>query len=124
RVTEVLTAEQRTRAITQPPATTRAAIRGEFLSVARAFGVDYSVDWVHHKLVDRPLEAVMLKDPLAVQDERIDTLVNRLGDRSALLTELSAEQRLQQSQRTSVPLALTERYAAESPLAPPEPPMI
>ncbi len=124
RVTEVLTAEQRTRAITEPPATTRAAIRGEFLSVARAFGADYSVDWVHHKLVERPLEAVMLKDPLAVQDERIDTLVNRLGDRSALLTELSAEQRLQQSQRTSVPLALTERYAVESPLAPAEPPMI
>ncbi len=124
RATRVLTAEQRERAITQPPASTRAAIRGDFLSLARAFSADYSVDWVHHKLVDRPLEAVMLKDPLAVQDDRIDALVNRLGDRGAMLTELTAEQRVQQSRQTGMPLALTERYAANAPLAPPEPPMI
>ncbi|GAA1169785.1 Pup--protein ligase [Nesterenkonia xinjiangensis] len=105
------------RAITDPPATTRAAVRGRFLSAARAHGAGHTVDWVHHKLVDRPLEAVMVKDPFAAEDPRVDTLLGRLRGE---LRELDDAEREAQPG----PLALSERYVATSPVPPPEPPLI
>lgn len=105
------------RAITDPPATTRAVVRGRFLSAARAHGVGHTVDWVHHKLVDRPLEAVMVKDPFVTEDPRIETLLARLGGE---LLELNPAEREAQS----VPLALSERYVRTHPAAPPEPPLV
>ncbi|WP_120005210.1 Pup--protein ligase [Nesterenkonia muleiensis] len=117
--TDVLSEERITRAMTSPPPT-RAAVRGEFLSTARAYGAECTVDWVHHKLIDRPLEAVMVKDPFAAQDERVEALLDRLGDRGAQLRELSGDERSQRG----VTVALTEKYAFTGEAAPPEPPLI
>lgn len=119
RASEILTSDQVEQAMITPPQT-RAAVRGEFLSTARAYGAECTVDWVHHKLVDRPLEAVMVKDPFAAFDQRVDTLLDKLGDRQGQLKELSLEER--RSRNTT--LALTERYVLTAPAEHPDPPMI
>lgn len=119
RATDILPPKAATHAMITPPAT-RAAVRGEFLSTARAFGAEATVDWVHHKLTDRPLDAIMLKDPFAQSDPRIEALLDKLGDRSTQLRERSLDER----QRSGVTLALTDRYELLTEPAQPEPPLI
>ncbi|MGO1522304.1 MAG: Pup--protein ligase [Nesterenkonia sp.] len=119
RATDVLPAGAVTEAMITPPAT-RAAMRGEVISTARAYGAESTVDWVHHKLTDRPLDAVMLKDPFAVVDSRIDALLDKLGDRSSQLRERTLEER----RRSGASLALTDRYALLGETERPEPPLI
>ncbi|GAA1106688.1 MULTISPECIES: Pup--protein ligase [Nesterenkonia] len=120
RVSTQLAPERIQRAIVDPPATTRAALRGRFLSTARALGAEHTVDWVHHKLVDRPLEALMLKDPLSAEDPRMDALLDRLGDRVASLSEQTLSERRAQE----LPLALSERYKLGRAPELAEPPLI
>ncbi|MDO5492112.1 MAG: Pup--protein ligase [Nesterenkonia sp.] len=104
-------------AVLNPPTGTRAAVRGRFLSTARAFGAGHAVDWVHHKLVDRPLEAIMLKDPFETESFRAEALLDTLGDREAVLRELTVAERLDQP----VPPALSERYEVTAGSVPPPP---
>ncbi len=118
RAQEILTEQQVQDALTVPPPT-RAAVRGEFLSTARVFGAETTVDWVHHKLIERPLEAVMVKDPFADRDERIEALLDKLGDRTAL-RELDYQER----SRRGVSPALTDKYVTADPDQLPEPPVI
>ena len=120
RAASLLSAEQVRRAITDPPASTRAAVRGRFLSAARAHGAGHTVDWVHHKLVDRPLEAVMVKDPFTAQDPRVEQLLARLEIDGRGLRELDdAEREVQPG-----PLALSERYRIDGGAPHPDPPVI
>ena len=116
RAAALLDEERIRQAVTDPPATTRAAIRGHFLSTARAYGAEHSVDWVHHKLVDRPLEALMVKDPFAVEE----ALLDRLGDRPSQLRERTPEEREAQDG----PLALSERYTLTAERPHGDPPVI
>ena len=74
----VLTDEQVQAAIDAPPSTTRAALRGRFITAARAAGQEYSVDWTTLKLNDRPMLAVSTKDPFATTSERLDDLLAAL----------------------------------------------
>ncbi|MFA9445265.1 Pup--protein ligase [Egicoccus sp. AB-alg6-2] len=62
-------------AITHPPATTRAALRGRFITHAKAKRRDYTVDWVHLKLNDQAQRTVLCKDPFRYEDERVDKLI-------------------------------------------------
>ena len=63
-------------AVAKPPATTRAAIRGEFLSAVRERGLAHNVDWVHLK-VNRPEpRTVELQDPFATTDDAAADLIN------------------------------------------------
>lgn len=119
RATEILTEDQVTHAMTTPPPT-RAAVRGEFLSTARAYGAESTVDWVHHKLTDRPLEAIMVKDPFAQRDERVDALLSRLGDHRTELRQRTLSER----REDAVTLALTDKYAPISGTEAAEPPLI
>jgi proteasome accessory factor A len=66
------------RAIHEPPATTRAALRGRFIRAAKAKQRDYSVDWVHLKVNDQAQRTVLCKDPLVSEDERVDRLIEAL----------------------------------------------
>ncbi|MCB2413926.1 Pup--protein ligase [Demequina sp. TTPB684] len=66
-------------ATTQPPATTRAALRGRFVREALAAGSDYTVDWVHLKLSGPEPRTVLLKDPFRNLDERVDVLLASLN---------------------------------------------
>lgn len=63
-------------AVANPPATTRAAIRGEFLHAVRERGLAHNVDWVHLK-VNRPEpRTVELQDPFATTDDAAADLIS------------------------------------------------
>jgi len=62
-------------AMTQPPATTRARLRGEFIRRAKERRRDFTVDWVHLKLNDQAQRTVLLKDPFRSHDERVEKLI-------------------------------------------------
>ncbi|MGH9102448.1 MAG: Pup--protein ligase [Acidimicrobiales bacterium] len=65
-------------AIDEPPATTRARLRGEFIRRAKEHRRDFTVDWVHLKLNDQAQRTVMLKDPFRSHDERVEKLIEAL----------------------------------------------
>ena len=65
-------------AIDQPPATTRARLRGEFIRRAKERKRDYTVDWVHLKLNDQAQRTVLCKDPFKAHDERVEKLIASL----------------------------------------------
>jgi proteasome accessory factor A len=75
----VVSEDEVTGAIVDPPRTTRAALRGRFIEAARAAGVDYAVDWVHLKVGEPRPGSVSLWDPFAAEDERVDALIAGLG---------------------------------------------
>ncbi|WOO98311.1 Pup--protein ligase [Micrococcus terreus] len=79
----VLTDDQVQEAIDAPPSTTRACLRGRFITEARAAGQEYSVDWTTLKLNDRPMMSVSTKDPFATTSERLDELLATLPQPSA-----------------------------------------
>jgi len=63
------------RAMREPPQTTRAKLRGEFIRQAKAKRRDYTVDWVHLKLNDQAQRTVLCKDPFKSVDERVEQLI-------------------------------------------------
>jgi proteasome accessory factor A len=67
-----------TKAMTDPPATTRARLRGEFIRAAKLKRRDFTVDWVHLKLNDQAQRTVLCKDPFRAYDERVDRLIATL----------------------------------------------
>lgn len=67
------------RARSVAPETTRAALRGRFITAARQAGRDFTVDWVHLKLSDGSVPTVALTDPFAEVDPRVDDLIAALG---------------------------------------------
>ncbi|MDR0431806.1 MAG: Pup--protein ligase [Bifidobacteriaceae bacterium] len=66
--------------IVHAPGSTRAALRGRFVTAALAAKADYSVDWTHLKLTSPQVETVTLLDPFAAVDERVDRLIEALDD--------------------------------------------
>ena len=62
-------------AVKKPPQTTRARLRGEFISAAKARNRDFTVDWVHLKLNDQAQRTVLCKDPFKSTDERVARLI-------------------------------------------------
>jgi proteasome accessory factor A len=75
RIDRLLTDEEIEDAKEEPPATTRAALRGRFIRHAKARRRDYTVDWVHLKLNDQAQRTVLCKDPFKYDDERVDKLI-------------------------------------------------
>jgi proteasome accessory factor A len=65
-------------AVDQPPQTTRARLRGEFIRKAKERKRDYTVDWVHLKLNDQAQRTVLCKDPFRSRDERVERLIASL----------------------------------------------
>jgi len=72
RVTEDETIDE---AVENPPQTTRAKLRGDFITAAQAAGRDFTVDWVHLKLNDQAQRTVLCKDPFRSVDERVERLI-------------------------------------------------
>jgi len=58
-----------------PPQTTRAKLRGAFITAAQRTHSDYTVDWVHLKLNDQSQRTVLCRDPFVAEDERVDRLI-------------------------------------------------
>lgn len=71
----LVTADEIDAATTQPPQTTRAKLRGDFVRAASARRRDYTVDWVHLKLNDYSGRTVLCKDPFRSHDERVERLI-------------------------------------------------
>ena len=77
-VDRVCTDEAIETAIDEPPQTTRARLRGEFIKKAKERRRDFTVDWVHLKLNDQAQRTVLCKDPFKARDERVEKLIASL----------------------------------------------
>jgi proteasome accessory factor A len=66
------------RAMREPPQTTRAKLRGDFIRHAKQKRRDYTVDWVHLKLNDQAQRTVLCKDPFRAQDDRVEQLIEHM----------------------------------------------
>jgi proteasome accessory factor A len=75
KVDRVLNDERIGLAMREPPQTTRAKLRGDFIRKAKATRRDYTVDWVHLKLNDQAQRTVLCKDPFRSVDERVEQLM-------------------------------------------------
>lgn len=62
----------------EPPQTTRAKLRGAFITAAKAAKCDYTVDWVHLKVNDTTQRTVLCKDPFRNEDPRVTKLIESL----------------------------------------------
>ena len=78
RMERVVTEDAITRGMSEPPVTTRARLRGQFIKAAKARKRDFTVDWVHLKLNDQAQRTVLCKDPFKAVDERVDKLIASL----------------------------------------------
>jgi proteasome accessory factor A len=74
----VTTDRQIQEAVTTPPQTTRARLRGAFIKKAKERKRDYTVDWVHLKLNDQAQRTVLCKDPFKARDDRVERLISSL----------------------------------------------
>jgi proteasome accessory factor A len=74
----MVTDEAIAQAMLEPPATTRARLRGAFIRAAKEKRRDFTVDWVHLKLNDQAQRTVLCKDPFKAYDERVDRLIESL----------------------------------------------
>jgi len=77
-VDRICTDEEIDLAMDQPPQTTRARLRGEFIRRAKERRRDFTVDWVHLKLNDQAQRTVLCKDPFKSRDERVEKLIASL----------------------------------------------
>lgn len=74
----ISTDEEVFQAKTVPPQTTRAKLRGDFITAAQNKNKDISVDWVHLKMNDQTQRTVLCKDPFAYTDERVQRLIDAM----------------------------------------------
>jgi len=75
RTDRVASEKEISRAMRQPPQTTRAKLRGDFIRQAKQKRRDYTVDWVHLKLNDQAQRTVLCKDPFRSVDDRVEQLI-------------------------------------------------
>ncbi len=83
RVERLCTDTEIEEAMETPPQTTRAKLRGDFISAAKAHRRDFTVDWVHLKLNDQAQRTVLCKDPFSSTDARVDRLIEGMDAGSA-----------------------------------------
>lgn len=74
-------------ALEEPPATTRAALRGRAVGYAEEWRRDLTVDWVNLRLDDGSTPMVSLKDPFQNVDERVDELIAAMESTRSILPE-------------------------------------
>jgi len=77
-VERIVTDAEISHAVENPPESTRARLRGEFIKRAKERKRDYTVDWVHLKLNDQAQRTVLCKDPFKSHDERVEKLIASL----------------------------------------------
>ena len=75
KMVRVVDEERVQEATREPPQTTRARLRGEFIRKAKDRRRDFTVDWVHLKLNDQAQRTVLCKDPFKAHDERVERLI-------------------------------------------------
>ncbi len=63
-------------AMVDPPQSTRAKIRGDFIRFAREKNRSYTVDWTYLKLNGYWEETILCMDPFSATDKRVDELIS------------------------------------------------
>lgn len=76
----VLSEEQIREAMDQAPPTTRAALRGRFLTAAREHGRATTVDWMRLKINGEFGSEVALPNPFAATDPQVDEMIASIAD--------------------------------------------
>ena len=89
----VVGAREIERACSEPPADTRAAVRGRFVAEADRLGLMASVSWTHVRLDSPPRPQIDLIDASASADTRVDALIDEI--RAMPRPTMSALRRLQ-----------------------------
>ncbi len=77
-IATVVTSKAITTAMTEPPQSTRARLRGRFVAEGIAARRDFTADWTHLKVVGDAARSVMLKDPFRNEDDRVDVLIEHM----------------------------------------------
>ena len=77
-----VTEEQIAQSIAEGPRT-RARVRGGFIRAAREAGQDFTVDWVHLRINQRPDLSHVCQDPFAASDPAVEETVRTLVGRRA-----------------------------------------
>ena len=67
------------RAMSLPPQSTRAKVRGDFIRFARAKNRSYTVDWTYLKLNGYWEETILCMDPFSAQNRRVEELVAQVS---------------------------------------------
>jgi proteasome accessory factor A len=67
------------RAMSVPPQTTRAKVRGDFIRFARAKNRSYTVDWTYLKLNGYWEETILCMDPFSAVNRRVEELVAQVS---------------------------------------------
>ena len=67
------------RAMTTPPQTTRAKVRGVFIRFARAKNRSYTVDWTYLKLNGYWEETILCMDPFSSSNRRVEELLSQVS---------------------------------------------
>jgi proteasome accessory factor A len=71
-------------AMTNPPQTTRAKVRGDFIRFARAKNRSYTVDWTYLKLNGYWEETILCMDPFSSSNRRVEELLSQVSGQRAL----------------------------------------
>ncbi len=71
------------RAMTNPPQTTRAKVRGDFIRFARAKNRSYTVDWTYLKLNGYWEETILCMDPFSASNRRVEELLSQVSGQRA-----------------------------------------
>lgn len=66
-------------AMSIPPQTTRAKVRGDFIRFARAKNRSYTVDWTYLKLNGYWEETILCMDPFSAVNRRVEELVSQVA---------------------------------------------
>ncbi len=74
-VERLATEEEIQRAMTVPPQSTRAKVRGDFIKFAKEKNRSYTVDWTYLKLNGYWEETILCMDPFASSNKRVEELI-------------------------------------------------
>lgn len=75
KIEKLVSEEDIQRAMIDPPQTTRAKIRGDFIRFAREKNRSYTVDWTYLKLNGYWEETILCMDPFSATDKRVEELI-------------------------------------------------
>lgn len=74
-IERLATEEEIQRAMTVPPQSTRAKVRGDFIKFAKEKNRSYTVDWTYLKLNGYWEETILCMDPFSSSNKRVDELI-------------------------------------------------
>ncbi len=75
-IKKIVTEDEVEQAMTTPPQSTRAKVRGEFIKFAKERNRSYTVDWTYLKLNGYWEETILCMDPFSSSNKRVEELIS------------------------------------------------